>query len=411
MRSKRLVSSFLTLVLLAGSLTATLPANAAQAGQYSAPQWLPLRGSHLVGCGRNSGGRICEGNYHPVWAVDFEANEGEPVYASGAGWAWVGTDSTSCENYGRAVVVSHNGLYSLYAHLSAFSAELAASPSGAWVDENTVIGYVGHTGNTSGCAFNHLHYAESYSMDFWSGAVDPGPFTSCVGSQLTTYPNSWGVESWNGLPGQTFVARNDGSGCAASPTPGPTPSTGPTLASTRANIVSWRNGDGSVTSWFVTLGGERRWIPDAATYWCLRGHGSADLGSQPSSTLDSLPDRGRWAWCPRDAVGHEMVLRRGGRLVSNDGRYRLEFQASDGNLVIYGPSGRAIWAMHRPNAEFLIMQPDGNLVQYPSSGPATWSTNTLGSGAGYVVMQSDGNLVVYRNNGVPVWWTGTTGRT
>jgi murein DD-endopeptidase MepM/ murein hydrolase activator NlpD len=128
-------------------------AAAAGPNEYGPPEWWPLRGENLVGCARNSPGTICEGNYHPVWAVDIEGPEGQSVYAAGAGLAKVYSDTTGCTGYGRAVVIEHGGsVKSLYAHFSNFSADIAANPNGVWVDQNTVIGYVGHTGNVSRCA-------------------------------------------------------------------------------------------------------------------------------------------------------------------------------------------------------------------------------------------------------------------
>ena len=198
------------------TLTALTPsgANAAGVGQYSPPDWWPLRGSNLVGCTYNSPGSICGGNYHPVWAIDVQAAEGQPVYASGSGLAKVSSNTTACTGYGRSVVVEHGGATkSLYAHLSNFSAALNASPGGVWVDANTVIGYVGHTGAVSNCSYNHLHYEETTNGGFWSSATDPGPLHACIGSSDVTYPQQWGRSTWAGLPGHTYTARHDGAGC------------------------------------------------------------------------------------------------------------------------------------------------------------------------------------------------------
>ena len=95
-------------------------------------------------------------------------------------------------------------------------------------------------------------------------------------------------------------------------------------------------------------------------------------------------------------------------LTSSDGRYTLWMQG-DGNLVLYGPSGRAQWANHRFSSSFVVMQGDGNLVTYGGSG-ATWASNTWGSGADRLVVQSDGNLVLYAGSR-PVWASNTAGRT
>jgi hypothetical protein len=183
-------------------------------GQYSPPEWWPLRGSNRVGCTRNSPGAICEGNYHPWWAIDVDAGEGQPIYAAGSGLAKVYSNITGCSGYGRSVVVDHGPHgKTLYAHMSNFAGAVAGSPSGVWVTPDTVIGYVGHTGNVSRCAFNHLHYEKSTSGGFGSAATDPGGLLGCIGSSRVSYPGHWGHPSWNGLPGQTFTARSDHRSC------------------------------------------------------------------------------------------------------------------------------------------------------------------------------------------------------
>jgi hypothetical protein len=190
-------------------------ADSSRAAGYSSPDWWPLRGENLVGCARDSTGPICGGNYHSWWAIDIEGPQGQPVYASGAGLAKVHTNSTGCSGYGRSVVVEHGGATkSLYAHLSNFSAALAASPGGVWVDHETVIGYVGHTGFVSNCSYNHLHYEETTNGSFGSSATDPGALKGCIGSSPVSYPTHWGRTSWSGLPGHTFRGRHDGPSCA-----------------------------------------------------------------------------------------------------------------------------------------------------------------------------------------------------
>jgi hypothetical protein len=195
------------------------PAVAAGPGQYGPPEWWPLRGDNLVGCTRNSpdkvgGAQICKGNYHPVWAIDLEGSQGQAVYASGAGLAKIHTNSTACSGLGRSVVVEHGGrTKSLYAHLSRFSPALAANPNGTWVDEDSIIGFVGHTGNVSNCSYNHLHYEETTNGRFWGRATDPGPLKACKGGRLVTYPQAWGQPSWNELRGHSYVGRHDGTSC------------------------------------------------------------------------------------------------------------------------------------------------------------------------------------------------------
>jgi pimeloyl-ACP methyl ester carboxylesterase len=65
--------------------------------------------------------------------------------------------------------------------------------------------------------------------------------------------------------------------------------------------------------------------------------------------------------------------------------------------------------MYSPNGAYaLIYQSDGNLVLYGPSGPL-WASDTIGQPPGFATMQTDGNVVVYRADGVPIWATDTSG--
>jgi hypothetical protein len=174
-----------------------------------------LRGADLLDCTYLSPGPECGGTYHPYWAIDIGAPEGRPIYASGSGLARVYSDSTACDDsYGRAVAIDHGGgVRSLYAHMSRFSDALAASPSGVWVDRDTVIGRVGHTGNVSGCSYDHLHYEQTTNGAFFTSATEPSPMFGCVDGALVVYPLHWGQAGWGGLPGRTYTARSDGTSC------------------------------------------------------------------------------------------------------------------------------------------------------------------------------------------------------
>jgi lysophospholipase L1-like esterase len=98
-------------------------------------------------------------------------------------------------------------------------------------------------------------------------------------------------------------------------------------------------------------------------------------------------------------------------LRSGDGRYRLVMQ-HDGNLVLYGPSTRALWASNTvgSNADHLRMQGDGNLVIYGPGDRPVWSSNTAGHPNSFLTVQNDGNVVIY-SNGQAIWSTGTAGQT
>jgi len=72
----------------------------------------------------------------------------------------------------------------------------------------------------------------------------------------------------------------------------------------------------------------------------------------------------------------------GQRLISADGQYVLWMQG-DGNLVVYAPGNRAIWASGTGVAgSDLQMQGDGNLVIYTPpqlNRVAVWASGTSGS--------------------------------
>jgi surface antigen len=113
-----------------------------------------------------------------------------------------------------------------------------------------------------------------------------------------------------------------------------------------------------------------------------------------------------------DQLAADERLYPGQFLRSSDGRYRLALQ-SDGNLVLYSPGYRVLWASGTAgrSAHSLLMQADANLVLYGTgSQGALWSSNRTGTGTFALTLQSDGNGVVYGPAGA-LWTTGTGGLT
>lgn len=80
--------------------------------------------------------------------LDIAAVNGTPIKAAMAGRVQsVGYDNV----YGNFVIISHaDGYRTLYGHMDSY-----ATRSGAYVDTDTVIGYVGNTGQSTG---DHLHF-------------------------------------------------------------------------------------------------------------------------------------------------------------------------------------------------------------------------------------------------------------
>ena len=81
--------------------------------------------------------------------MDFAANIGSPIYATGDGI--VASADNSASGYGNHIVIRHGfGYESLYAHLSKYNCR-----AGQHVKRGDVIGYVGSTGRSEG---PHCHY-------------------------------------------------------------------------------------------------------------------------------------------------------------------------------------------------------------------------------------------------------------
>jgi murein DD-endopeptidase MepM/ murein hydrolase activator NlpD len=87
-----------------------------------------------------------EGEFHT--GIDISGPNGMPILATGDG---VVREAQMGNGYGREVVIDHgHGIETLYGHMSGF-----AVTAGQMVVKGQVIGYVGHSGRTTG---SHLHY-------------------------------------------------------------------------------------------------------------------------------------------------------------------------------------------------------------------------------------------------------------
>ncbi|WP_254063810.1 M23 family metallopeptidase [Granulicella sp. S190] len=87
-----------------------------------------------------------EGEFHT--GIDISAPNGIPIRATGDG---VVSRAEISNGYGREVVIDHgHGVETVYGHMSGF-----ACIAGQTVVRGQVIGYVGHSGRTTG---SHLHY-------------------------------------------------------------------------------------------------------------------------------------------------------------------------------------------------------------------------------------------------------------
>lgn len=105
-------------------------------------------------CGQTWTGSTRGSHTPSIRAIDWNraADEGDAVVASASGIVTT-ADSTSTRSYGHHVVIDHgNGESSVYGHMDAVSVIV-----GQYVDQGSLIGTVGNTGNSHGA---HLHFEE-----------------------------------------------------------------------------------------------------------------------------------------------------------------------------------------------------------------------------------------------------------
>ena len=106
-------------------------------------------------------------------------------------------------------------------------------------------------------------------------------------------------------------------------------------------------------------------------------------------------------------VGTHLILYAGQSLWSADGRFHLDMQ-TDGNLVLYGPSGPMWWTSTNGGSDRrMVMQVDGNLVVYNGANQPLWGSWTHGNPGARLALQNDGNLVIYSIANAAIWATNT----
>lgn len=112
---------------------------------------------------------------------------------------------------------------------------------------------------------------------------------------------------------------------------------------------------------------------------------------------------------PSDTLVPGETIAPGQFIVSQSGHFELVLQ-TNGDLVLYElPNMLALWTSgtQGENIATCIMQTDGNLVLYSPTGSPIWASNTNGNPGSRLVAQSDGNVVIYRSNNTPVWASNT----
>ncbi len=96
--------------------------------------------------------------WHPIykvkkmhWGVDFSADRGTPIYATGNGKVAKVAKSKRALGYGNHVIIDHGyGYQTVYAHMHSFTVR-----NNQEVKRGEIIGYVGSTG---GSTAPHVHY-------------------------------------------------------------------------------------------------------------------------------------------------------------------------------------------------------------------------------------------------------------
>ncbi|MGQ0631650.1 MAG: CHAP domain-containing protein [Sporichthyaceae bacterium] len=286
-----------------------------------------------------------------------------------------------------------------------------------------------------GRTFGHAHqWDDTVRSVYGASAVNSSPLVGAI-AQWDSFPNDggFGHVAYVEEVGTDFIKVTDdayGGGTSTriiprgsmwphnfiqlKSTPAPTkpPAPQPSLAQYRNTIVK-QVGD-SRTSWFVTPDLKRLWIPDGGTFNQLRARGFALNENVSTEVLKRLPDQASWWVASGAAFTDKRSLRRDMHVRSSDGRYTFVLQG-DGNLVLYGPSGRAIWSTDvrasgwRDQVKVKFSAARGTLATYAADGRRIWESGGLNAGGDRFVVQSDGNLVIYAGSKA-VWASNTAGR-
>lgn len=128
------------------------------------------------------------------------------------------------------------------------------------------------------------------------------------------------------------------------------------------------------------------------------GTADAASGQTESASVESASVESAALGAPSLAAGQ--TLRPGMSVRSPSGSYQFVLQ-TDGNAVVYGPSGAVWWTGTRGSA--LSMQTDGNLVLY-AAGPV-WHAGTFGNPNAALYLRNDGSLAVVAADGRVLWET------
>lgn len=104
-------------------------------------------------------------------------------------------------------------------------------------------------------------------------------------------------------------------------------------------------------------------------------------------------------------VGQELPP--GGKIYSDNGKYFLTLQASDGNLVLYRTVGSApVWSNYSYGGVKVVVQHDLNFVVYKAANGVAWATYTqknVSDQGAYLTVENTGYLSLHSGDSRVLW--------
>jgi hypothetical protein len=144
--------------------------------------------------------------------------------------------------------------------------------------------------------------------------------------------------------------------------------------------------------------------PSGAPLWASNTAGNSGayvvLGDDGELAVDT--DAGAPVWGAPGTLVPGAQLSPGQSISAPDGEYTLAMQ-SDGDLVEFDSSGPVFATGTSTPGSYAVMQSDGNFVVYNPSGAPLWASNTAGDGGAYVVLGDNGVLSVLSASGAVEW--------
>lgn len=232
-RAAATIVSLVAIVLVTVGFAAAAPADAlhkapgaSASHPYSDPVWYPLRGSNAtLDCATHNPGCLGAKQHKDnamtmlsrrFWKVGrAPIYSAQPIYAAGAGILHIGNNvGNRCQypsSLGTWVWIDHGGgVASRYGHLKGL---LPSIHEGMYVTPDTIIGYTGHSGESTrgDCnrATNYLNFQIVHNGIHGTSILMPA-LKVCVNNQPVSWPQglrSFAASNWQNVP-QTTVLDN-----------------------------------------------------------------------------------------------------------------------------------------------------------------------------------------------------------